>query len=93
MTTAIVTGTSSGIGLHTAVQLAGTGLRVIATVRDTSRADALRAAADAAGVTLDVRALDVTGATGAAAPSARWSSSATPTCRPSWRPTTSPSRA
>lgn len=67
MTTAIVTGTSSGIGLHTAVQLAAAGQRVIATVRDTSRADALRAAADAAGVTLDIRALDVTDAAGAAA--------------------------
>ncbi|MEH3075576.1 MAG: SDR family NAD(P)-dependent oxidoreductase [Quadrisphaera sp.] len=67
MTTAIVTGTSSGIGLHTAVQLAQVGLHVIATVRDTSRADALRAAADDAGVSLDVRALDVTDAAGAAA--------------------------
>ncbi|MFX6246312.1 SDR family NAD(P)-dependent oxidoreductase, partial [Acinetobacter baumannii] len=35
-------------------------------VRDTSRADALREAADAAGVTLDIRALDVTDADAAA---------------------------
>ncbi|WP_109773438.1 SDR family NAD(P)-dependent oxidoreductase [Quadrisphaera granulorum] len=67
MTTTIVTGTSSGIGLHTAVQLAAAGHHVIATVRDTSRADALRATADAAGVSLDIRALDVTDAAGAAA--------------------------
>lgn len=64
---ALVTGTSSGIGLHTAVGLARTGLSVIATVRNTSRADALRAAADEAGVTLDIRALDVTDADGARA--------------------------
>lgn len=64
---ALVTGTSSGIGLHTAVGLAQAGLSVVATVRDTSRADALRDAADAAGVTLDVRALEVTDADAAAA--------------------------
>ena len=63
---ALVTGTSSGIGLHTAVGLAQAGLSVVATVRDTSRADALRDAADAAGVTLDIRALEVTDADAAA---------------------------
>lgn len=65
MSTAIVTGTSSGIGLHTAVGLARAGHTVIATVRDTSRADDLRAAAAAADVPLDIRALDVTDAAAA----------------------------
>ncbi len=60
MTLAIVTGTSSGIGLHTAIGLAQTGVTVIATVRDTARADALRSAASEAGVELDIRALEVT---------------------------------
>src|SRR6476659_11124543 len=63
---ALVTGTSSGMGLHTAVGLAGRGITVVATLRDPSRADALRAAADAAGVRLDIQALDVTDHDGAA---------------------------
>lgn len=67
MSIALVTGTSSGIGLHTAIGLASAGVSVVATVRDSSRADALRAAADAARVTLDIRALDVTDADGATA--------------------------
>ncbi|MGN6444827.1 SDR family NAD(P)-dependent oxidoreductase [Amnibacterium sp.] len=67
MSIAIVTGTSSGIGLHTAVGLARAGFDVIATVRDVARADALREAADAAQVHLDIRALDVTDAAGAQA--------------------------
>ncbi|MGI8418435.1 MAG: SDR family NAD(P)-dependent oxidoreductase [Nakamurella sp.] len=56
---ALVTGTSSGIGLHTAIGLAQTGLRVIATMRNPDNAQALRAAAQAAGVEVEVRALDV----------------------------------
>lgn len=67
MTLAIVTGTTSGIGLHTAIGLAQRGARVVATVRDTGRADALRAAASDAGVELDIRALDVTDAAAAQA--------------------------
>ncbi|MFN3950666.1 SDR family NAD(P)-dependent oxidoreductase [Microbacterium sp.] len=62
MTLALVTGTSSGIGLHTAIGLARSGASVIATVRDLARADALRRAAAAAGVELDIRALEVTDA-------------------------------
>jgi NAD(P)-dependent dehydrogenase (short-subunit alcohol dehydrogenase family) len=58
--TALVTGTSSGIGLHAAIGLAKRDMRVVATMRDTSKADALRAAADDAGVSLEIRALDVT---------------------------------
>ncbi len=56
---ALVTGTSSGIGLHTAVGLAQAGLRVIATMRDTAEAGPLQAAAESAGVELEVRVLDV----------------------------------
>lgn len=67
MTLALVTGTSSGIGLHTALGLACSGLDVVATVRDASRASALRAAASEAGVTLDIRSLEVTDATAARA--------------------------
>ncbi|MEW1708130.1 SDR family NAD(P)-dependent oxidoreductase [Microbacterium sp. NPDC089190] len=67
MTTALVTGTSSGIGLHTSIGLAKAGVAVIATVRDVSRADALREAAARAGVELDIRALEVTDAAAAEA--------------------------
>lgn len=56
---ALVTGTSSGIGLSTAVQLAEAGFAVVATMRNPAKAEALQAAAAAAGVELDVRALDV----------------------------------
>ncbi|MGP8302828.1 SDR family oxidoreductase [Streptomyces inhibens] len=58
--TVLITGTSSGIGLATAVAAAQSGWHVIATMRDTTKAGALRAAAEEAGVTVDVRALDVT---------------------------------
>jgi len=64
---ALVTGTSSGMGLEAAVALARQGLTVVATMRDTGRATALLEAATAAGVQLDVRTLDVTDPVGAAA--------------------------
>ena len=64
---ALVTGTSSGMGLVAAVDLARAGLTVVATMRDPAKATALLAAAEAAGVELDVRTLDVTDADGAAA--------------------------
>lgn len=64
---AVVTGTSSGIGLHTAIGLAGKGIRVIATMRDTSRATALLAEAARQGVDVAVRKLDVTDFDGARA--------------------------
>ncbi|MFE6176116.1 SDR family oxidoreductase [Streptomyces sp. NPDC056464] len=57
---ALITGTSSGIGLETAVATARAGWTTVATLRDPDRADALRDAADRAGVTLDIRRLDVT---------------------------------
>ncbi|MGN6723040.1 MAG: SDR family NAD(P)-dependent oxidoreductase [Marmoricola sp.] len=56
---AIVTGTSSGMGMHAAVELAKRGLTVVATMRDPSRGARLKEAANTAGVELDVRALDV----------------------------------
>jgi NAD(P)-dependent dehydrogenase (short-subunit alcohol dehydrogenase family) len=56
----LLTGTSTGIGLASAVQVAAAGHQAVATMRDPARADALRSAADKAGVTVDIRRLDVT---------------------------------
>jgi NAD(P)-dependent dehydrogenase (short-subunit alcohol dehydrogenase family) len=56
---AVVTGANSGIGRATAVHLAGNGYRVFGTVRATASTDKLRAAADAAGVTVDLVEMDV----------------------------------
>lgn len=59
---AVITGTSSGFGLLSAVELARRGFHVVATMRDLGRREALDRAATAAGVTerIDVRRLDVT---------------------------------
>jgi NAD(P)-dependent dehydrogenase (short-subunit alcohol dehydrogenase family) len=67
--TVLVTGTSSGIGLATAIAAARAGWRTVATMRDTARSTALIDAAAAAGVTdlIDIRALDVTDPGAAAA--------------------------
>lgn len=56
----LITGTSSGIGLASAIAAARAGFAAVATVRNLDRTRQLRAAADAAGVSLDVRRLDVT---------------------------------
>jgi NAD(P)-dependent dehydrogenase (short-subunit alcohol dehydrogenase family) len=56
---ALITGTSTGIGLSSAVAAAKHGFTVVATLRDPAKDGPLRAAAEAAGVTLDVRPLDV----------------------------------
>lgn len=56
---ALVTGTSSGIGLCTAVLLARRGFTVIATMRDLTKAGPLQTCEREAGVSLDVRQLDV----------------------------------
>ena len=56
---ALITGTSSGIGLATAVVLARSGFRVVATMRDLGKATALRDRAAREGVELDLRQLDV----------------------------------
>ncbi len=58
----LVTGTSSGIGLATAVAAARAGYSTVATLRNPDRDGALRSAAAEAGVDLDVRLLDVTDA-------------------------------
>jgi NAD(P)-dependent dehydrogenase (short-subunit alcohol dehydrogenase family) len=59
---ALITGSSSGFGLLTSIELAQAGFRVVATMRDLSRRERLDQAANAASVAaqLDVRALDVT---------------------------------
>jgi NAD(P)-dependent dehydrogenase (short-subunit alcohol dehydrogenase family) len=59
---AVITGTSSGIGLLTSIELAKAGFRVIATMRDLGRRPRLDQAVTATGVgaRIDVRELDVT---------------------------------
>lgn len=59
---ALITGSSSGFGLLTSIELAKAGYHVIATMRDLSRRSKLDQAATAAGVTdkVDLHALDVT---------------------------------
>jgi NAD(P)-dependent dehydrogenase (short-subunit alcohol dehydrogenase family) len=59
MTTVLITGCSSGFGLLTAVELARRGDRVFASMRDPSRADALRKALADAGVDATIVQLDV----------------------------------
>jgi NAD(P)-dependent dehydrogenase (short-subunit alcohol dehydrogenase family) len=58
---ALVTGSSSGIGLLTAVELAKNGFNLIATMRDLGRRQRLDQAASGAGVSdkLDIQRLDV----------------------------------
>jgi NAD(P)-dependent dehydrogenase (short-subunit alcohol dehydrogenase family) len=59
---AVITGTSSGFGLLTSIELAKAGYRVVATMRDVNKRKKLDQAATAAGVVdkIDVRSLDVT---------------------------------
>lgn len=59
---AVMTGSSSGFGLLTAIELAKAGFRVVASMRDVGRREKLDLAASAAGVAqkIDVRRLDVT---------------------------------
>jgi len=59
MPVAVVTGTSSGIGLATAVTLAVRCHLVVATMRDPARGGPLRAAAATAGAELEILPLDV----------------------------------
>ncbi len=58
--TVVITGCSSGIGLHAAVEAARAGHTVVATMRNLERRAALDEAASSAGVELDVRTLDIT---------------------------------
>src|ERR1019366_577831 len=59
---AVITGSSSGIGLLTAIEFAQHGYFVVATMRDPGRAAKLEEAASKAGVRekLDIRRVDVT---------------------------------
>jgi NAD(P)-dependent dehydrogenase (short-subunit alcohol dehydrogenase family) len=59
---AVITGSSSGFGLLTTVELAKAGFRVVASMRDLGRRAKLDESAAAAGVAakIDVRRLDVT---------------------------------
>jgi NAD(P)-dependent dehydrogenase (short-subunit alcohol dehydrogenase family) len=56
---ALVTGTSSGIGLSTAIVLARGGFQVIATMRDLAKAEALKQRAANEEVAIAIRRLDV----------------------------------
>lgn len=57
--TVIVTGSSTGLGLETALHLAGEGFRVFATVRDLAARYTVLAAAAERGVELEVERLDL----------------------------------
>ena len=58
---AVITGSSSGFGLLTSIELAKSGFRVVATMRDLGRRERLDQAARVAGISgVDVRSLDVT---------------------------------
>ncbi len=60
MTIVLITGCSTGIGLHTAVAFASAGDTVVATMRNTAKAAELKASAAKAGVEVEVAQLDVT---------------------------------
>jgi NAD(P)-dependent dehydrogenase (short-subunit alcohol dehydrogenase family) len=64
MASVLITGTSTGIGLCTAVELAKRGWRVFATMRDTKRSQELEDALKSAGVRdmVEIVQLDVTNA-------------------------------
>jgi NAD(P)-dependent dehydrogenase (short-subunit alcohol dehydrogenase family) len=59
---ALITGCSSGFGLLTAIELAASGYRVVATMRNLNKRESLDRAAASANVSsrLDIRQLDVT---------------------------------
>ncbi|MGB3454951.1 MAG: SDR family oxidoreductase [Litorimonas sp.] len=60
MKTVLITGCSTGLGVALSVQAAQAGYTVVATMRNLDKRDTLDAALADAGVTADVRALDVT---------------------------------
>lgn len=62
----LITGTSSGIGLSTALECAAAGFTVVATMRNLEKRRELEQAAEARGVKLNVEQLDVTSKSSAA---------------------------
>ncbi|MEM7730018.1 MAG: SDR family oxidoreductase [Pseudomonadota bacterium] len=60
MKTVLLTGCSTGLGVSMSVKAARAGYRVVATMRNLAKRETLDAALADAGVTADVRALDVT---------------------------------
>ncbi len=56
---ALITGTSTGVGLHLAVLLAKAGYTTYATMRDLAKKDSLLQLADESGVELKLKALNV----------------------------------
>ncbi|MGB6230728.1 MAG: SDR family oxidoreductase [Litorimonas sp.] len=60
METVLITGCSTGLGVSIAVKAAQAGHRVVATMRDLGKRDTLDAALAEAGVSAEVRPLDVT---------------------------------
>jgi short-subunit dehydrogenase len=56
---ALVTGTSTGLGISIAIQLAKKGFKVFATMRNMDKQSSLQEAAKDAGVSLEIRPLDV----------------------------------
>ncbi len=60
--TALITGSSKGIGLAIAAALASAGARIVLNARDADRLDAARAALAARGFQVDASAFDVTDA-------------------------------
>jgi NAD(P)-dependent dehydrogenase (short-subunit alcohol dehydrogenase family) len=59
MSRILITGSNSGFGLLATLSLARGGHEVIATMRNLAKGDALRATADAEGLPVEIRSLDV----------------------------------
>jgi NAD(P)-dependent dehydrogenase (short-subunit alcohol dehydrogenase family) len=60
MPSALITGTSTGIGYETSLAFARAGYHAVATMRNLAKAGPLREAGEKEGLSLEVRALDVT---------------------------------
>ena len=57
---AVVTGSSSGIGLETAINLAKNGFKTFATMRNTNKSDAIKQRSEAENIPIEILQLDVT---------------------------------